>query len=443
MSDGKSNNRPDTARKAIYLVTVASLSVPVIGVVTAPILAQALGVEGRGELAAAVAPYSLLTSVATLGLPEALTFYLAKYPRLNRRAIALTSAVTVAFGGLCLAVTIAYSDILTSENQTLRTILILATSLAIPALLTNILRGAASGLQMWRSVATEKLAGSLLKLVILASLAMADQLTVLNAVIVTCIAPVLAAIVYVPTLRRQSTPQALEPHFSASKPILKFGTQVWLGSVASMIQGRLSQLIIAPLSNLSQLGLFVVAVTISDIPLLAATAIRDVIFGISSRQADKDRITTIGRLSLLIGTAGALVLGVALSWLIPTLFGEEFYEAIAPAWILLIACAVGIPGIIAGAGLAAWDRPLARSLTVIAALMVNAVGMILLVPPLGANGAAIAGLASQVVLSVTSVYLFCRTVEVPYHSLILLKRTDLQTLKGEVSRLRKARNRSN
>src|SRR4051794_38111209 len=85
-------------RKAMMLVTLSSILVPAAGVLTSPILARALGVAGRGELAVVLAPATLALAVATLGLPDALTYYVAKHPQITRRAIALAIALSGAMG---------------------------------------------------------------------------------------------------------------------------------------------------------------------------------------------------------------------------------------------------------------------------------------------------------------------------------------------------------
>src|ERR1700712_4176059 len=53
---------------------------------TGPILAHALGVDGRGAVAAATAPLALITTIATFGVPEAVTYAVARNPRAARAA---------------------------------------------------------------------------------------------------------------------------------------------------------------------------------------------------------------------------------------------------------------------------------------------------------------------------------------------------------------------
>ena len=55
-------------RRGVAISTFGNLIAPAAGLITAPILAQSLGVVGRGDVAAATTPLLLATSVLTLGL---------------------------------------------------------------------------------------------------------------------------------------------------------------------------------------------------------------------------------------------------------------------------------------------------------------------------------------------------------------------------------------
>ena len=72
---------------------------------TGPILAQGLGVDGRGWVAAATAPVGLITTAATFGVPEAVAYAVARHRGLaraaGRRGLAL-----LALAGLLAAVAV-------------------------------------------------------------------------------------------------------------------------------------------------------------------------------------------------------------------------------------------------------------------------------------------------------------------------------------------------
>lgn len=422
-------------RRAMLLMTGSSLLVPLVGLATAPILAQALGVAGRGEVAAAIAPNLLLVVVATLGLPEAMTYHLARRPSATRRVLLWSSLLTSAVGAVGLVVVFLAADFLSAGDAELSDLILLATVLAIPSLGVNLLRGAATGRQMWSAVALERAISSLLRFGALACLAVFGQLDVLSAVLVSTIAPIIAACVYWRLLlpARQTEDEDLTR--GGFKQIMTFGSQVWLGSITAMLLGRLSQLLVTPLSDINQLGLLVVAITISDVPFIVATAVRDTIFGVDSKDNDAIRLSATSRMATLVGFAGSAVIGVTVPFWIVPLFGDGFDGATLPTVLLLIAAVIGIPGLIAGAGLGAWGRPGLRTIGSVLTLVVNLVAMLVLVPQAGAIGAAWAAVISTTVSTAFFIGSASRIVDVRWWTFIAVTPGDVVTLAWEVLRL--------
>jgi O-antigen/teichoic acid export membrane protein len=182
--------------RAAGLMAATSVLVPVVGVATAPILAHGLGVAGRGTAAAALAPNVLLAGAATLGLPDALTYFLAKTPGRTRAALRVTCLLSVLIGAAAFVVVAVFASPLSGGVQGLDGLIVLATAFAVPLLLVNLLRGAAIGRHMWTAVAAERVTNSFLRLIALALLLVLDRLTVLNAVLVMAIGPLIAGAVY-------------------------------------------------------------------------------------------------------------------------------------------------------------------------------------------------------------------------------------------------------
>ncbi|MCZ2829851.1 oligosaccharide flippase family protein [Modestobacter sp. VKM Ac-2986] len=426
-------------RRAMLVMTASSMLVPVVGILTAPILAQSLGVAGRGEAAAAVAPNLLVVSVATLGLPEALTFHLAKRPHVSRRALWWASLFSSLLGAVSLVVVLLLASPLSAGDDDLARLMVLGAVLAIPTLLVNLLRGAASGRQMWTAVAAERILNSVLRLVVLGALALTGHLDVLNAVLVMTIVPMVAGIVYWRlVLPVPPPPEGVGPAPAMASALLGFGSKIWLGSVASVLMARLSQLLVTPLSDVTQLGLLVVAITISDVPFIVAQTVRDVVFGTSSAQADPERLASTSRLGALIALVGSLVLGASLPLWIGLLFGEGFTGAVFPTWLLLASSVIAVPGLIAGAGLASAGRPGLRSAALVVALLTNLVGIFVLVPVIGAVGAATAALAGSVLSTGFGVVMAARQLRIPADRFLVPRVADVVFL---VSESRKAAGR--
>ncbi|MFC0681411.1 oligosaccharide flippase family protein [Lysobacter korlensis] len=420
----------------MILMVASSLLVPAAGILTAPILAQALGAEGRGAVAAALAPGLLAVSIATLGLPEALTFYLAKHPRVTRVAVAWSSAVAAVLGAVCLIAVFLALPFLSVGDADLADLIMLATALVIPALVVNMMRGAATGRQMWTAVALERVANAILRIAGLGVLFILGELTVLTAVLVSSIAPLVAGVVYWKLFTRPPRHEVDEPLAGPlAKLLLTFGSRVWIGAVASMVYARLSQIIMAPLSNLTELGLFVVAITIADVPLIVAFTIQGTLFGVNSKTTNAAQITATSRISLLVGAVGCLVIGVSLPAWIGPVFGAEFTDATVPTWLLLLAAVISLPGLMAAAGLGAWGRPGLRSLGLIVTLLVNVPLFVLLVPAWGAVGAGWAGIAGNVAMTLFNVLAASRVMTVPPSAFFALNSGDIRQVRHEVRRL--------
>lgn len=419
-------NEAPPFRRAVLLATLSSFLVPAAGVLTQPILARALGVGGRGELAVALAAPGLALAVATLGLPEALVYYLAKHPRITRPALLLASLVTTGLGLVCLAASYLATPFLSANDPYLGNLILLGMALTVPALIVSVLRGAASGRQMWGAIAAERLVNTSLRVILLALLLILGELTVLTAVLVSCLSPIVAGVVYVRLLRRPPIEPA-EPPLDGGpfRLLLSYGGRVWFGSVASMLLARVAHLLIAPLSTVEDLGLYSVATAISDLPLVVALAIAGALHGVNSKSNDSRQVTTTARLTLLVGFVGCLVLGGTLPLWIRLLFGEEFGAAVVPTLMLLVSALICIPGLMAASGIAAWGRPGLRSIGLGMTLVANIGAFVLLVPAFGVIGACWTSLISNVVLTSFMVVVASRLMKEPVPSFWFVRPSDV------------------
>lgn len=413
-------------------MTASGLLIPVVGLVSAPILAHGLDVAGRGVFSAATAPNALVVGVATLGLPEALTFFTAKRPVITRRALSISALANVLLGLLCFGVVWLTLPFLSSGESQLGTFILVATAIAIPQLVVNLLRGAATGRQMWGAVATERISSSLVRLGALGLLLATGHLTVFSAVLVTTIGALVGGLAYWRVFLQPSEEQTRQEGQGFSiGAFFSFGVRVWIGSVAGILLARIGLLLFAPLSTVSELGLFVVAVTISDVPLLVSLAIRDALYGVNSKTADSDQLVTTTRVTLMLAIAGSLVLGATMPLWLAVVFGDGFAFALFPTLVLLAASVVNIPGFLAAAGLGAWGRPGLRSLGLGLTLPVYVCVFVLLVPGFGAMGAAISGLAGALFSTGFMVLATSRVLGVRPAEFLVPRRRDVDLLARE------------
>lgn len=409
--------------RTVLSAAVGNVASPVAALVTAPVLARSLGVADRGHLAAASALLLLLSVAATVGLPEALTYTVARQPELTRACRRPAVLGIVAGGALSAVVCLSLANTLSQGDARVATLIRLSSIAVVPALLVALLRGTAMGLNRWRMVNTDKYLNAGFRLVGIVGLAVTGRLTTTSAFAVIALAPVIAGCAYTGILRGIGSPPASA---QMTGPLIRYASRVWLGSIAGVAFSRLDQVLMTPLSTPFQLGLYVAAVNVADALLIGSTAVVNVMFAADARDPQQARLQRAARLAGLGGLSVAVVLGVLLHWLVPLLFGREFVGLLPAAWVLLAATALGFPGSVAGAGLQARGRPGLRGVSLAVAAVCNIVLLVILVPRLGALGAALATLAGSLLAANLNIYFLHRTAGFTIKGFYLVRVDDLR-----------------
>lgn len=429
-------NADGSARRGVSISLLGNFFPPVAGFLSAPLLAHALGVDGRGEAAAATAPLLLAMSMFTLGLPEALTYYIARRPESGAIAFRRAALYIGAVGVLVTIGIVLLSSFLAGGNAELAELIAIASIALIPCLLLVIARGVAAGYQLWTLVAIERAVGSVLRLGIVGGLMLFGALDVMTATI-SIAATTFAGIVVYATIPIAVRKRQIGRDSQTGPALLSFGMKIWLGSLTGVLLSRLDQLLMTPLASAYELGLYAVAVSISEVVLVFNSAVREVIFSIESEEPDIDRLGRASRISTLLTTAAAILVGIIGIWGLPWLFGAEFTPGVPVMEILLLAVALGNPGSIAGAGISARGRPGLRSWSLAAAFLVNLVLVLILVPPFGAIGAAWATVVGNCVAGYLNIIWLRVFFQVPISTFLGFRGNDVRqifSLAGSVVR---------
>ncbi|MCU1526548.1 MAG: teichoic acid transporter [Frondihabitans sp.] len=418
---------------------VGNLFAPLASLASAPLLAQGLGVEGRGETAAVVAPLLLVTLGATFGIPAALTFFSARDPRLVGVLLRRGTRLLFAAGLMGSVVVVASSTVLAADDPQLSTLIAWSALGVVPTLMAGGLQAIAAGANRWQLIAADRFVAAAVRLGAIACLSVTGQLTVVTAVLVLAMSPAVGATVYVRlivTFRTEEVP--VDGGRGISARILGYGSRVWIGSVSGVILARLDQVVMVPLADARQLGLYAVAVTVGELPLLVNSAVRDVMFSADASSNQSEVLGRSARISTLAVSAVAAMMAVSALWWIPPVFGADFAGAVPLAAVILVAAAVNNPGSVAGAGLAARGRPGLRSLSLAVAGAVNLALVFALVPSFGAMGAAVATLAGGFVSSNLNIVLLWRACHVDPRAFYGVRRDDISLVRGFVTRAAKA-----
>jgi O-antigen/teichoic acid export membrane protein len=384
---------------AVVRLAVSNLAIPASAVLTGPILARSLGPAGRGALAAVLTPIALSTYVLNFGVPEALTYVVAKGRSSTATANRLALLLGTIIGALCAAGLIALTPILLRKYPGQHTLFILLALLLPLEMGVGMLRYVAQARGRFELMTRERWFSVISRLVLIAGVALAGTLTVAAAAWFTHGTAVLATLLLVPILFAGESPKADERETSTQLTgfIMRYGLVTWVGTVGGVLVMRLDQVLLTPLAGPKELGYYAVAVSVAEVPLLALLAVRDVIFSTSTDRDDPTLVARATRATIMLSVplclAGILLAPV----LLPPIFGAGFGPSVRMAQVLFIGTIPNGVAMVLSAGLLASGRPGLASRAQLAAAGVTVVALFALVPALGAIGAAYASLIAYLI----------------------------------------------
>ncbi|PRC41446.1 hypothetical protein C6A85_000000115570 [Mycobacterium sp. ITM-2017-0098] len=433
----------------IAISAVGSALPPAVLLVTQILLAQSLGVSGRGTTAAATAPLMLGIGLLTLGFPEAVTYFLAgsRAARTGRQFVLTLIALTTS-GLLGIGLIAAFAKPLSGNNDELAALMVTASVALVPALLTAALRAVALGARSWWLITAERTLGALVQLAAICVLQVVDLLTPLTATLAITASTFAGAIVYLSApgwwrgLHASSEARGTE----SFRGLSLYAGRVWVGSIAGVILLRLDQVFMTPLAGVVQLGIYVVAVNVSNVALLFNSAVGQVMFAVESGDPSEARVGRAVRITTLVTVFAAACLGVVAPFLIPVLFGAEFSPATPVLNVLLLGICLSIPGSVAGAVLVGRGHPGLRSVSMAISTFSYVLAMIMLIPRWGALGAAFAMFLATVVPGYLNIYFLHKRCGVELSEFYRFRKTDFAEFQRAPRRLirkiRAARRRS-
>ena len=326
-------SKTDSNFRTIVFSSLANLAAPLSTLITGPLLARALGPDGRGMMAALWAPLALANLMFTLGVPEALTYFVAG-KRLGGNA-AIRMALT---GGLVCAA-LAAAVLLVSESYLFRNQKVLLPAfnwllLTLPVTLTfSAIRGIVQGRRQFNFIDQERTAAAILRLVALAILVLVQRLTPGTAVWISVLTGVIASGFLLSDL--QGNKAELEPAIPMGT-VARYAGAAALATFGGLIVIRLDQVLMVSLTTPAQLAYYAVAASLAELPLTVVAASRDMAFSLAAERDDPEIVARFCRLTLLAMLVACLIGGLATPLVLPLLFGRSFSPAVMMAEILLV-----------------------------------------------------------------------------------------------------------
>jgi O-antigen/teichoic acid export membrane protein len=377
------------------------------------IIARALGPEGRGQVAFLTAVAWLAASLATLGLQEANVNFASSDPD-SRRSLATNSVVlSLLFGGttivLLTGLIAVFPAVAGDSDPTLRAITFAFLPVIVLQIVLRLLVQADYGFGVTNLAFV---LAPILNVTFNGVCAALGVLSVGTALGVWLAGQALECAIFVWYVHRRLAGFG-HADLALARRAVGFGAKAHAGRVMLLGNYRLDQWFVGAIAGSRELGLYSVAVAWAEalwyLPTALASVQRPDLVRAGRREAAR-QATRVFRAATLVTAVLALIMVAAAPILCVTVFGEDFRGSIDMLRILAFA-AFGVVALkLFGSALVAQGRPLLQTTAIGAGFVCTIVLDIVLIPPFGGTGAAIATLTTHTLAGAVVIAIFLRVV---------------------------------
>lgn len=393
--------RRDALRGPLAGSFATSAAIQGINALTGVLLARSLGPSGRGELAAILLWPGLFVTVGSLGVGDAIVYHVARRNAPVQTVVgtatvfwAIQSAVVVAVGVGIVPIALGHYGPRATDFGLLYlayTPIFLAIAYAMSVL---------QGLQRFGSFQALRVGLIVVTAAGLVSLALLARLDVGAAVVVYLGAYAVLGIAALILLRRVCSGR-LAFDRKLARAVFGFAVRSHTSNISSLFNERLDQLVISVFLAPAQLGLYVVAVTLTSLTSFVGRSVSMIALPVVAAEQPGVRrdaaVRRYVRLTILVAALLTVPLLVFTPSLIALFFGRAFLPAAGVTRVLLVAVVALATSRLIQALLKAAGRPLDAGISEFVALGATVASLAMFLPWLGILGAGIASLLAYCV----------------------------------------------
>jgi O-antigen/teichoic acid export membrane protein len=214
------------------------------------------------------------------------------------------------------------------------------------------------------------------------------------------------------------------------KACYHYGIQSWIGDIALKANLRLDQILLGSFSSLNVLGIYTVAVKLIELVWIIPDTLGPVLFNsIAALDEPKTKLHLLLKLHRLVFICCfifiILWLIVCKFWIIPYITGTEYSSAftymllLAPGILIFISSKI-ITKLYSASGEVHWTS----KITIFGSI-ISVVCYLLLIPPYGPYGAAIASSIGYISISLAGIYLMHKHYQIQPSEYYNLQKSDL------------------
>lgn len=323
--------RNDQARHTIInvLVTYAGMA---LSLISAPILAQTLGADGRGVLAGVFVVIQVVGWIAFLGLPQGIALQLAKRAELSAWGILTITALGITSAAIVylVAPNFAHGDSRVETGIRICSVVLVFMGFSSIGDQLSILN---ARVWVYNSIRAATLLFPSLAIIILFFLGFLNVTTAFLATLIGQSASVLiGTIVAIGALR----------HKNRARVPWSFSLRLWSSTIFDSVGGRGDQLALTALAPPAVIGVYAIAVTCTTAASGLAQAITQASINRFFRESRVGVVVPIRKLSLLLGLCTAvsgIVILIIVFFFGVSIFGPDF-AGLAPVVAILVLAAV-------------------------------------------------------------------------------------------------------
>ena len=399
-------------KRNIKLVFSTNALVMCSGVVTSLLSSWALGPEGRGDLMIVLTWPSIFVMVAAIGLPQAYRFWTAKRPDAVSHLFSNALIFSVVIGLLALGLGELLIPHMVGERspEVMRLVRIFA--LTIPmGMVTDLMRGLLEGMRRFAWVGALRLVLFAVQSGGYVVLWFAGKLSVASATYTMLAALAASMILSLVAVSRQLAP-SWKPKLSEFRSALRYGLKDYPGILTEMASWRLDSLMLVGFASSSSIGLYSVAVRLSDITTVLASSVGDALMpeiAAAKKTEEATRMVTRSlRLTLSAHLLLLLPLWIAAPHILKFAYGDGFVPVTNVLRLLMIASVIWSAAAIIISGLKGLGYPGLSTIARTAAALVMVVTLLAWLPRWGIRGAALASISGYSVMLVVALFWFLR-----------------------------------
>jgi O-antigen/teichoic acid export membrane protein len=408
-----------------------------LGLLTTIVIARAYGPEGNGYLAITLLLPGLLATAFNLGVAPATAYYLAssqasvgQLATANLRIYFIASLVGIAIGATCLF--FAAQDLFPGVKPAF---LWIALAIFPLELLKTYSLGFFQGSQRFGPFNLIAIAQPAVALTLILAFALFDRNKIELLLVAHLASQVITLLVAIRLVISGFDwhNELLHPAKRIDRVLLAYGWRSHLSNLITFVNYKADIFFVNLLLGPIPTGLYVVAVSLGQTLWLFSSAVSTVLFPRLSQlvgdEETRKRLTPlIARWVFFLTAVASGTVPLIAPFIVGLAFGDAYSEALLPLYLLL-------PGIVALAGgrilandIAARGRPELNMYLSGVCAVVNVVLNVLLIPPLGLAGAALATTVAYCAMTLLIFVIYCNLTGSAWHTLIIIQRSDFLLL---------------